>query len=310
MPGALSSLYERARTAGRRPRPRDRRRQGLGDRSLRLPLPLLHAGGGPAVARSRRAADLRGDRAARRACSPRWGCATCASPAASRSRAAICRGSSRCSPRSRSSRELALTTNGYLLERDAEALVAAGVNRFNVSVDSLQRERFSRDDAPRRAGPGAARARGARDVPAGASDQDQRGRDARLHRARGDPVRALRPRAPLRGSLHRVHAARRRSRVVARRRADRRGDPRRDRRGVSRSSPSRARGPRRRGPTASPTDAVASASSTPSRSRSARTATASASPPTASCGRACSRSARPICARCCAAARTTTSSRP
>jgi cyclic pyranopterin phosphate synthase len=40
-------------------------------------------------------------------------------------------------------RELALTTNGYLLERDAEALVEAGVNRFNVSVDSLQRERFS-----------------------------------------------------------------------------------------------------------------------------------------------------------------------
>jgi len=38
--------------------------------------------------------------------------------------------------------EIALTTNGYLLERDAGALVAAGVNRFNVSVDSLQRERF------------------------------------------------------------------------------------------------------------------------------------------------------------------------
>jgi len=40
-------------------------------------------------------------------------------------------------------REIALTTNGYQLERDAEALVSAGVNRFNVSVDSLQRERFS-----------------------------------------------------------------------------------------------------------------------------------------------------------------------
>jgi GTP 3',8-cyclase len=38
--------------------------------------------------------------------------------------------------------EIALTTNGYLLERDAGALVAAGVNRFNVSIDSLQRERF------------------------------------------------------------------------------------------------------------------------------------------------------------------------
>jgi cyclic pyranopterin phosphate synthase len=38
--------------------------------------------------------------------------------------------------------ELAITTNGYLLERDAAALVAAGIDRFNVSLDSLQRERF------------------------------------------------------------------------------------------------------------------------------------------------------------------------
>ncbi len=39
-------------------------------------------------------------------------------------------------------REVSVTTNGYLLERDAAALVAAGVNRFNVSIDSLQRDRF------------------------------------------------------------------------------------------------------------------------------------------------------------------------
>jgi GTP 3',8-cyclase len=49
--------------------------------------------------------------------------------------------------------DLSVTTNGYLLERDAEALVAAGVNRFNVSVDSLQRDRFfqltRRDALPR-----------------------------------------------------------------------------------------------------------------------------------------------------------------
>ncbi len=38
--------------------------------------------------------------------------------------------------------DLSLTTNGYLLERDAAALVSAGVNRFNVSIDSLQRDRF------------------------------------------------------------------------------------------------------------------------------------------------------------------------
>jgi GTP 3',8-cyclase len=38
--------------------------------------------------------------------------------------------------------DLSVTTNGFLLERDAGALVAAGINRFNVSVDSLQRDRF------------------------------------------------------------------------------------------------------------------------------------------------------------------------
>jgi cyclic pyranopterin phosphate synthase len=38
--------------------------------------------------------------------------------------------------------DLALTTNGYLLGRDAEALVQAGVTRFNVSIDSLERDRF------------------------------------------------------------------------------------------------------------------------------------------------------------------------
>ncbi|HEX8120785.1 MAG TPA: GTP 3',8-cyclase MoaA [Solirubrobacteraceae bacterium] len=49
--------------------------------------------------------------------------------------------------------DLAVTTNGYLLERDAEALVRAGVSRFNVSIDSLQRDRFfemtRRDALPR-----------------------------------------------------------------------------------------------------------------------------------------------------------------
>lgn len=46
--------------------------------------------------------------------------------------------------------DLAVTTNGFLLERDAEALMRAGAERraragrlrFNVSIDSLQRDRF------------------------------------------------------------------------------------------------------------------------------------------------------------------------
>jgi cyclic pyranopterin phosphate synthase len=49
--------------------------------------------------------------------------------------------------------DLAITTNGFLLERDAGALVAAGARRFNVSIDSLQRDRFfemtRRDALPR-----------------------------------------------------------------------------------------------------------------------------------------------------------------
>ena len=39
-------------------------------------------------------------------------------------------------------RDLSVTTNGYFLERDADALVAAGIDRVNVSIDSLQRDRF------------------------------------------------------------------------------------------------------------------------------------------------------------------------
>ena len=39
-------------------------------------------------------------------------------------------------------REVSLTTNGYLLERDADALADAGIDRVNVSIDSLQRDRF------------------------------------------------------------------------------------------------------------------------------------------------------------------------
>jgi GTP 3',8-cyclase len=41
-------------------------------------------------------------------------------------------------------RDLSVTTNGYLLERDAAALVEAGIQRVNVSIDSLARDRFFR----------------------------------------------------------------------------------------------------------------------------------------------------------------------
>lgn len=49
--------------------------------------------------------------------------------------------------------DLSVTTNGVLLERDAAKLVAAGIDRFNVSLDSLHHERFHqltrRDDLHR-----------------------------------------------------------------------------------------------------------------------------------------------------------------
>ena len=39
-------------------------------------------------------------------------------------------------------RDLSMTTNGYLLTRHADALVSAGLDRINVSIDSLQRDKF------------------------------------------------------------------------------------------------------------------------------------------------------------------------
>lgn len=40
--------------------------------------------------------------------------------------------------------EVVLTTNGLLLEKEAPALAEAGLDRVNVSLDSLRRERFAR----------------------------------------------------------------------------------------------------------------------------------------------------------------------
>ena len=205
--------------------------------------------------------------------------------------------------------DLSLTTNGYLLERDADALVDAGIGRVNVSIDSLARDRFfqitRRDALP--AGP--PRARGDRRPRARPPDQGQRDRDARLHRARGRLVRRARPDQRLPGPLHRVHAARRRPRLDARLGPDRRRDPRPDRalprarRGAARALGDRPRLPLRR------RRAARSASSTRSASPSAPTATASASPPRASSAPASSRSTRPTSASRSAPAPPTPSSR-
>ena len=173
-------------------------------------------------------------------------------------------------------RDLSVTTNGYLLERDARG-AGRRRDRPGQRLDRLARARpLPRDHPPRRAAAGAARARGDRRLRAGAPDQGQRGRDARLHRGRGLALLRARALDRLPGPLHRVHAARRRPRLEPRPGADRRGDPGADRRGLpagaaaARAARDRARLPLRR------RRAARSASSTRSPSRSAPTATASA----------------------------------
>jgi len=41
-------------------------------------------------------------------------------------------------------RELSMTTNGYLLAERCDKLIAAGLDRINISLDSLQKEKFQR----------------------------------------------------------------------------------------------------------------------------------------------------------------------
>ncbi len=117
--------------------------------------------------------------------------------------------------------DLSLTTNGYLLADQAADLVAAGIDRVNVSIDSLARARFfeiTRRDALDRV---LRRARRDRRLPRGQPGQGQRGADARPRSRGRAALLRPRPRARLPGPLHRVHAARRRPRLAARGRADR-----------------------------------------------------------------------------------------
>ena len=174
--------------------------------------------------------------------------------------------------------DLAVTTNGFLLERDAAALVEAGRQPLQ-RLDRLAAARpLLRDDPPRRAATACcAGLEALAAFPRGAPDQGQRGRRCaasprtRCSRSRASPASTRTrcasssscrstPTAP--GTLDQVLTGD--------------GDPRRDRRGL----PARARAARAAAPppasTASPTARAGSASSTRSPSRSAATATASA----------------------------------
>ena len=152
-------------------------------------------------------------------------------------------------------RDLSVTTNGYLLERDAAALVDAGIDRVNVSIDSLARDRFHeitrRDALPQVL-------RGLEAIAAFEQVRPIKVNAVAMRDFTEDEVlRLLRARAldRLPGPVHRVHAARRRPRLDPRPGADRRGAAGPDRRraparaAAARAARDRARLPlpRRRG---------------------------------------------------------------
>ena len=113
--------------------------------------------------------------------------------------------------------ETSLTTNALGLQRNAQALRDAGLDRINVSLDSVRRETFH--EVTRRdrlddviAGLEAARRRRA------GSAQAQRRPAARAQRRPGARAAGLGDRAGLRPALHRADAAGRAARLEPRRR--------------------------------------------------------------------------------------------
>ncbi len=204
--------------ASRRPlvdcvRARPPRPAHLGHRSLQLPLHLLHAGGGPARGCPARSCSPSRRSSASPGCSSSaTASARSASPAASPPCGPTCPCS--CAKLAALPVDLALTTNGATLRSVAAELAAAGLRRVNVSLDTLQPERFA--ELTRRdelgdvlAGIDAALAAGL------APGEGQRRGARRRERRRDRRPRPLRPRPRRHGAVHRVHAARRRRRLAA-----------------------------------------------------------------------------------------------
>ena len=84
--------------------------------------------------------------AARARVRARSACGSCASPAASRCCARICRSSSASSRAIPGIEDIALTTNGVLLAKQAAELKAAGLKRITVSLDTLDPESLRADE--------------------------------------------------------------------------------------------------------------------------------------------------------------------
>ena len=209
----------------------------LGHRPVQLPLHLLHAGGGARVAPEERDPDVRGiDPAARHLRRARRPVAQ-----GDRRRAHRPRGPADARPdvprgRPASSTSPSRRTACSCSTGSPAPLAEAGVDRATVSCDSLMRHRFAemtRRDALDKvlAGLKAAEAAGLtpikiNTVVIGGTNDDEVVEFARWARETG-----------LRGAVHRVHAARRRTRMGAREGRAVGADPRDDRRARSRSSP-------------------------------------------------------------------------
>ena len=227
--------------------------------------------------KQRPAADLRGDRAA---VADRGGARhPRAPPDRRRADAAPWPAGPGARPRDRSRHvtSLSLTTNGFLLKKLAKPLAEAGLTRINVSLDTLQHDKFhqiTRRPALTQVLEGLAELEkhpSIRPIKVNAR------RDARLQRGRDRRACPVGAEDRLRGALDRVHAARRRRQLGARARPDRRRDQGDHRARLHAAGADRGRGlARRRSGSASPTALARSGSSTRSASRSAPPATASA----------------------------------
>ena len=120
--------------------------------------------------------------------------------------------------------DISLTTNGIGLARRAEALAAAGVNRLNVSMDTLRQDRFAtitRRDRLSDVLDGLAAARAAGLDPIKINTVLLRG----VNDDEAVAAAAVRRRARLRAAVHRADAARRPARLGALRDGHRRGGP-------------------------------------------------------------------------------------
>ena len=141
--------------------------------------------------------------------------------------------------------QLSITTNALGLERNARALAAAGLDRVNISLDTIDPERFHTITRRDRLDDVLRGAKAAHDA-GPAAGQDQRRPAARRQRRRRLRAARLGRRPRLRAALHRADAARRPARLAPRADGHRRRDLREARAASSPSPRPASRGGARR----------------------------------------------------------------